>query len=173
MKTRTIVSALCCSVLCAGGALNGQVPYPNSDSNAPVLLVSERTITNPPAAAAMLAVNLKPTAIAPLRASGFAELRDHSVRLRLSHLQPGIYQVVIDRRADGLVEPLGTVTIVDPTLGPDRQANEDTKEASANPESVLIETDTQIKLPLTLAVTNIAAVQLLSGGNAVLRGAVK
>jgi hypothetical protein len=86
-------------------------------------------------------------------------------------LGAGRYDLQLVRRPDGVIEPLGTLTIVDPTLGPSRQANDNKKEASANPESVQIETDAQLKLPSRVKPRDIARVLLLgSGGNAVLAG---
>jgi hypothetical protein len=117
---------------------------------------------------------MKPTAIAPPGANGAVQVNGRTLKLHVAHLGPGTYDLKFVRRSDQLSEPLGTITIEDPTLGPDRQANDNRKEASAHPESALIQSDSQMTLPFELASKEIARFVLLApGGNAVLVGEVK
>ena len=112
---------------------------------------------------------LKATAIAPAEANGRAELKPGGISLHLSHLGPGRYDLEGVRHPDGTHQRLGTITIVDPTLSPDRQANDNKKEASANPDQVRVETDVQIALPEKTSAQEFDQLLLLdSGGNALL-----
>jgi hypothetical protein len=66
---------------------------------------------------------------------------------------------------------LGTVSIVDPTLSPGRQATDNKKEASAGPDQVRIDTDVQVILPADVGSQDITRLALLdAGGNMVLAG---
>jgi hypothetical protein len=112
---------------------------------------------------------LKPTAIASAGAAGRAEVKPGGISLHLSQLGPGRYDLVGVTHFDGTHERLGTITIVDPTLSPDRQANDDKKEASANPDQVRVETDVQIAVPEKISAPGFDQILLLnSGGNALL-----
>jgi len=77
------------------------------------------------------------------------------------------------RRPDGLKETLGAITIVDPTSSPSRQATDNKREASANPESVRVETDATLTLPEGLKVQDVSRILLMSGDNAVLDSQAK
>jgi len=125
----------------------------------------------PTALTSPVAFQLKPTAIAPAGAAGSAELKDGVLSLHLSHIGPGRY-VVEGLSRPGLVPcQLGVIVIADPTSAPDRMANNNKKEASANPESTHLETDVQITLPPELRSLQIANLRLLGpGSNAVLEG---
>jgi hypothetical protein len=116
------------------------------------------------------AFELKPTAIAPSGAKGSARITPDSITMHLSQLGPGVYEVqVAIGRADGDRKKLGRITIVDPTLSPSRQATDNKKEASANPESVMVETDATLSIPSGVSPNKVARVVVLGlGGNAVL-----
>ena len=117
---------------------------------------------------------LKPPAIAPEGASGSAELKGGKLSFHLSHLEPGKYETVVVSRSEGVPYRLGVIEIVDPTSSPDRQANDNKKEASAHPESVHIEADVQMVLPSELSSLQIDRLRLLGpGGNAVMEGVAK
>jgi hypothetical protein len=112
---------------------------------------------------------LKPTAIAPAGAAGSAEVKPGGISLHLSQLGPGRYDLEGVTHLDGTNERLGTITIVDPTLSPDRQANDNKKEASANPDQVRVETNVEIAVPEKLSAPGFDQILLLnSGGNALL-----
>ena len=116
-------------------------------------------------------VPLKPTSIAPAGASGVADVTPHGLLLHVKRLPPGRYDVQIVRKSSSNSEVLGTLTIVDPTLGPSRQANDNKKEASAKPESVRIDTDIQMSVTSELYPQDIARILVVgSDGNAVLVG---
>ena len=117
---------------------------------------------------------LKPTAIAPEGASGSAELKGGKLSFHLSHLGPGKYETVVFSRSGGVPYRLGVIDIIDPTGSPDRQANDNKKEASAHPESVHIEADVEMVLPSELSSLQIGRLRLLEpGGNAVMEGEAK
>jgi len=117
-----------------------------------------------------ISFQLKPTAIAPSGAAGSVELKSPTtLAVHLSQLGPGKYKIQAIRRSDGKTEWLGTITIVDPTLSPSRQATDNKKEASANPELTRVETDAAITLHRKLVAKDIGRIQLLGpGDNAVL-----
>lgn len=128
-------------------------PHPNSAAN-----------TN-----ATVSFQLKPTAIAPAGAAGSAEVKGTVLMLHLSQLDSGKYDVQAVHSADGTIEKLGTITIADPTSSPSRQANDNKKEASANPESTQVVADASITLARQLAPRDITRVRIAgAGGNAVL-----
>lgn len=116
---------------------------------------------------------LKPTAIAPAGASGTVQLHPGTVSLHVSALGPGVYHLDAVRRFGGKKEALGAITIVDPTSSPSRQATDNKKEASANPESVHVETDASITLPRDLLAQDVSRILLMSGDNAVLDSQAK
>jgi hypothetical protein len=118
------------------------------------------------------AFELKPTAVAPAGASGYALLKGPRMSLHLSQLGPGKYEVVAISRAGRVPYPLGVIAIIDPTSSPSRQANDNKKEASAHPESVSIVTDTELILPTELPPIAILRV-VGQGGNAVLETTAK
>ena len=115
---------------------------------------------------------LKPTAIAPAGASGSVQIKGGTISVHLSALNPGAYRLV-GVRADGVRKSFGVITIADPTSSPSRQSTDNKKEASANPESVQVETDATITLPGDLIVAEVSQVMLFSGDNAVLESRVK
>jgi len=123
------------------------------------------------ALASSIAFQLKPTAIAPAGAVGSAELKVGVLSLHLSHVGPGKYVVQGLSRPGHVPCQFGVIVIADPTSAPDRVANNNKKEASANPESTHLEIDVQITLPPELRSLEIANLRLLGpGGNAVLEG---
>jgi hypothetical protein len=115
---------------------------------------------------------LKPAAVAPAGASGYALLKGPTMSLHVSQLGPGKYEVVAISREGHLPYPLGVIAITDPTSTPSRQANDNKKEASAHPESVSIVTDTELILPTELPPIAILRV-VAQGGNTVLEAASK
>lgn len=127
---------------------------------------SQPAITNKAAA-----FQLKPTGIAPAGTGGSAELKGNTLALHLSHLGQGSYELRGVRRAGGVREQLGTFTIVDPTLSPDHQANDNKKEASAEPDQVRVDTEVQVTLPAGAGLQDIRRIEVLdAGGNTVLAG---
>jgi hypothetical protein len=88
-------------------------------------------------------------------------------------LGPGVYELKAVRRSDGQRETLGAITIVDPTSSPSRQATDNKKEASANPESVQVETDARLTVPKDLEVQDVGRILLMNRGNAVLDSQAK
>ena len=130
------------------------------------------TVTNP-AINQTLSFELKPTAIAPAGASGSAQLKAGAISVHLSALGPGVYELEAMRRSDGLRQTLGAITIVDPTSSPSRQATDNKKEASANPESVQVVTDASLSIPKGLKVQDVSRILLMNRGNAVLDSQVK
>lgn len=156
----------------------GQTLYPITDANTaappPRAVEAGRNGTNQVPPKSEVALLLKPTAIGPIGGSGLVQFKGHTAFLHVSRLGSGSYQLQAARRHEDVPVLLGVVTIVDPTLGPSRQATDNKKEASANPDSVTIETDVQLKLPPGLDPRDIARVQVLGpGGNAVLSGEAK
>ncbi len=159
-------------------AIGGQTLYPIVDSNPPVQagpsVHADVVHTNQTDTTAGASVELKPSAIAPKGAAGVVTIKGRSLLLHVSGLGPGRYDLQVIRRPAEMIEPLGSLTIIDPTLGPSRQATDNKKEASANPESVLIQTDVEMKVPSELKRPDIVRIVLLGpGGNAVLSGDVK
>lgn len=155
---------------------SAQTIYPIVESHptAAPRVQSNTSDTNVVPAVTNISVVLKPTAIGPTAASGLAQIKDHTVLLHVQRLEPGSYAVQLIMRPDDRIKALGILTIVDPTLGPSRQASDNKKEASANPESVLVETDVQMKVPFVLKPQEVARVVVLGpGANAVLEGDVK
>ena len=117
----------------------------------------------------VLSFSLKPTVTAPARAQGSAGIKSSVMSIHLSAVEPGRYEVRAIRRSDGGSEKLGGFSIVDATLSPSRQANENKKEASAHPESVSLETDASVALPPRINVEDISRVQIVGrDGNVVL-----
>lgn len=179
MPSRGLMAIMLWAIgLCASLAVSGQTLHPIVSSNTstmpPPTLRTKTGDPNQVDAKSVISIALKPTAIGPPGAGGVAEIKGRAVSLHIGRLEPGRYQLQLVRRSDGSIKPLGTLTIADPTLGPDRHATDNKKEASANPESVLIETDVQMKLPSPISPHDIARVLVLGpGGNAVLAGAVK
>ena len=143
--------------------------FPGLDAtNAMSHSVSQESGTNRSAAEAARSFQLKPTPIADAGTQASVEIKSCSLSMHVNHLGPGKYDVAIVR-PNGIFQHLGTITIVDPAASPDRQANDNKKEASAHPESVRIETDVHITLPASLSLKQITRVVLLGpGGNAVL-----
>lgn len=176
METRLMITTVVCMIgLCGGRCLGGSTLYPIADANtsAPPTfpLHADTRRTNDVPADAGFSVILKPTAIGPAGASGIAQINDHAVAVHVSGLGPGRYDLQLSRRRDDVIQPLGSLTIADPTASPSRQASDNKKEASANPESVQLDADVQIKLPSKLKPRDVARVLLVnSGGNAVLAG---
>lgn len=139
---------------------------------APADSQQSRRDQDPPARSALF--ELKRTVIAPLGAEGSAELKSNLVTLHLTHLQPGRYELKGFQPPYRSYQLLGTIVLVDPTASPDRQANDNKKEASAGPDQVYIQTDTQIALPPDLLTNGITRLELLNaGGNTVLAGDAK
>ena len=153
---------MCCKVFAQDVSTNAAAP----------LVRSAGSVTNS-ATPHNLAFELKPTAIAPAGASGRAQLHPGSISLHVSALGPGVYYLDMVRRSDGTKETLGAITIVDPTSSPSRQATDNKREASANPESVRVETDATLTLPEGLKVQDISRILLMSGDNAVLDSQAK
>jgi hypothetical protein len=119
---------------------------------------------------AAVSFKLKATAIAPFLATGTGELRVGTLALHLSNLGPGRYELQTVRRLGG-VDHLGMIVIVDPTLSPDRQANDNKKEASVGPHQLHLETEVQMTLPTPISPRDIGRLLLVdAGGNAVLSG---
>ena len=118
-----------------------------------------------------ISFKLKPTAIAPVGAAGSAQIKSRMLAVHLSGLGPGRYDVdAISRPAETRLR-LGTLTIVDPTHSPDRQATDNKKEASADPDQVRVDTDVQIKLTGELTPQSLDRLELRDeGGNSVLTG---
>lgn len=169
---------LLASGLWANRCMSGQTLYPIVDSNTPVVRPAATSAqivqTNQSVTEQGVSVELKPTAIAPHGARGLAQISGRTVSLHVSRLDPGKYDLKLIRRTDEAMEPLGSLTIVDPTLGPSRQANDNKKEASANPESVRIDADVQMKLASEFKPNDWARIVLRGpGGNAVLVGKLK
>src|SRR5579862_2563407 len=138
MQTRVIITCLVGAMaLYAERCHGGTTLYPIIDSNTPIPQVSavqrESGHTNRVPAGLGISLTLKPTAIGPPGATGLVQINDRTALLHVSGLGAGRYDLQLVRRPDGVIEPLGTLTIVDPTLGPSRQANDNKKEASANP----------------------------------------
>jgi len=162
MKSRN-TAVFACAFLAA--AVYAQSPAGTSE---PVQAVTAAGSTNA-ASVGPVTFQLKPTAVAPMGASGTAVIQARVLSVHLTQLGPGRYQLEAGRHSGGRFERLGAITIVDPTLAPSRQATDNKKEASANPESVSINTDVSITLPAGLGPRDISSVRLLgAGGNAVL-----
>jgi hypothetical protein len=143
----------------------------SSNGPSPVKEIEPSRTNQPPDA---LSLKLKPTAIASADAAGSVEVNSRTISLHLSKVSPGRYHLAAVRRSVEIPERLGTIVIEDPTLAPDREANENKKEASNNSTSVLIQTDATINLPRGLSARDIDRILLLGpGGNAVLVGEVK
>jgi hypothetical protein len=143
----------------------------SSNGPSPVIEFEPSRTNQPPEA---FSLKLKPTAIASAGADGSVEVKPGTISLHLSKLGPGRYHLAAVRRSVEIPERLGTIVIEDPTLAPDREANENKKEASNNSTSVLIQTDATINLPQGLSPRDIGRILLLGpGGNAVLVGEVR
>jgi hypothetical protein len=174
MQFRVLIAATSCVLGLSGQTGWGaQTLYPivESHPSPSVPIRSQTTPTNAVPADTNVSIVLKPTAIGPTGASGLAQIKNHTVLLQVRRLEPGQYVVQLVMRPDDSIKPLGTFTIIDPTLGPSRQATDNTKEASANPESVVIKTDVQLKVPVALKPQDVARVLVLGpGDNAVLAG---
>ena len=188
MKNAVFAALVIWSLLCMQPALADQIisqpspsPYKNTaytnsaaasySPRSPVSLIPPRT--EPPLARtnAVLSFNLKATPIAPAGAAGSGQLKANLLTLHLTRLGPGTYELKAIRRADGTGEKVGTLTIVDPTASPDRDATDNKKEASASPDQVRVDTDAQITLPAEVAKESISRLVLMDrGGNAVLVG---
>lgn len=174
-KWLKIILGLYLPGLYAARCVGGQTLYPITDSSTsvppPPRVQVVQTATNRPSAQSAISVLLKPTAIGPIGGSGLLQFKDRTALLHVSRLGPGRYELRATRRRDDIPVLLGVLTIVDPTLSPSRQATDNKKEASANPDSVSIETDVQIKLPAGWDAHDLSQVQVLGpGGNAVLSG---
>lgn len=171
MNTRFFTAML--SLLAAGATTllaQGAVRSTAADNAAPSQSAEAGSTNQGPA----LAFQLKPTAIAPAGAKGTVEVKLGAISIHLSALGQGRYVVRAIRKSDGGAEKIGDINIIDPTLSPSAQANDNKKEASANPDDVSIETDSTMTLPSDLAYHDIARVQVLArGGNAVLDSEVK
>ena len=115
---------------------------------------------------------LKPTAIAPAGASGTAKLQSGTLSLHLSRLEPGHYRLEA-LGPDGFRRTLGALTIVNPTAAPDRRATDNTKEASANPDQVRMDTEVQIQLSAPATISRLRRLMVVDrGGNTLLAGDV-
>ena len=144
---------------------------PSLSSPEPVELAGPPGDSKPVATNQVVSFKLKPTAIAPLGAGGMAELNANTLSIHLSHMDPGRFELVGVRRHGDLREHLCTVTIVDPTAAPDRQANDNKKEASAGPDQVRIDTEVRVTMPAGVALQDIKQLLFLNPrGNAVLTG---
>jgi hypothetical protein len=75
--------------------------------------------------------------------------------------------------SDGLRKKLGTITIIDPTSSPSREATDNKKEASANPTSVRVETDASLTIPRALEAQDVRRILLMDRDNAVLDSQAK
>jgi hypothetical protein len=115
---------------------------------------------------------LKPTAIAPAGAVGSAQIKQGSVSVHLSALGPGVYRLDVVC-SDGLRKRLGTITIIDPTSSPSREATDNKKQASANPTSVRVETDASLTIPRALEAQDVRRILLMDRDNAVLDSQAK
>ena len=181
MLSRVITAGLAGGLVLYATSLHGAATlYPMRDSATNAIppqvvpLQLENTNLVQVKATTSASVPLKPTSIAPAGASGVAAVTPHGLRLHVNRLGAGHYDVQIVRRSSSNSEPVGSLTIVDPTLGPSRQANDNKKEASAKPESVRIDTDIQMSVTSVLYPQDIARVLVVgSDGNAVLVGDVK
>lgn len=175
MQTRVLIAVVSCALGLSRPAWSAQTLYPISESNAsaPARVHPETSTTNAVPAVTNISVVLKPTATSPTGASGFAQIKDHTVQLHLRRLEPGRYTMQLIMRPNDRIVAVGIIAIVDPTLGPSRQASDNKKEASTNPESVLVETDVQMKVPFLLKPQEVERVVVLGpGANAVLAGEV-
>ena len=176
MKSSVAIALLLFTLYPATGQLSsGAQEPPLAASNTTVAVSSAAEgRTNNAASTAVVSFVLKPTAIAPSGSSGTAQITTGVLALHLSQLGPGKYTLQAVRRSNGAVEPLGAITIVDPTLSPSRQASDNKKEASANPEAVLVQTDASVSLPKGLLPQEIERVRVLgTGENAVLDSSLK
>jgi len=178
MRIKLVRIALSATLALGGGAglghAHGQAFSSNLSPGAklvplPQSRASAASRTNAPASFV-----LKPTPIAPVGAAGSAELKGNTLAVHLNQIGPGKYEVQAVSHSGRTGRLLGTITIVDPTLSPSRQATDNRKEASAHPESVLVTTDASMSLPRDLARRDIAGIQVLSdGGNVVLDSLAK
>jgi hypothetical protein len=151
---------------------SGQATDSRAASGAPSAGKGAGTLSNTQPVA--ISFVLKPTAIAPEGASGSAELKGGELSFHLSHLEPGKYETVVVSRSGGVPYRAGVIEIIDPTSSPDRQANDNKKEASAHPESAHMVIDGEMVLPSELSSLQIDRVRVLGpGGNAVLEGVAK
>jgi hypothetical protein len=178
MKTKLLTVAASWAVVFGGtaglGLALGQDASANLSPAAQPVSVPQAKETTERGTNAPVSFHLKPTPIAPAGAGGSAEIKGNSLEVHLSQIGPGKYDVRAVGQSDGASRLLGTITIVDPTVSPSRQATDNKKEASANPESVIVETDASISLPGGLARPGLAEVQVLgAGGNVVLDSLAK
>lgn len=110
------------------------------------------------------------TAAAPASAKGTAELQPGLVSLNTQGLSPGRYDLVAVKKSDGSALPLGVLTISDPTLSPDREANDSKKEANDSEQSPTLTTQTRLALPAGLDATDIGQLRVSFHGNDMLVG---
>jgi hypothetical protein len=179
MLNRVFTAGLAALAFCGIGVHGATTLYPMRDvgTNAtlPQVALAQVESTNQVQVQATMSasVPLKPTSIAPSGASGVAEITHHGLLVHVKRLPPGRYDVQIVRKSISNPEVVGTLTIVDPTLGPSRQANDNKKEASAKPESVRIDTDIQMRVTSEVYPQDTARILVVgSDGNALLMGEV-
>ena len=187
MKTAAFAVLLIWSLCCVQRALADQIisqspslytntAYTNSAAasyspHSPVRITPPKAEPASARTNAVISFNLKATPIAPAGAAGSGQLKANLLTLHLTRLGPGSYELEAIRRADGTGEKVGTLTIVDPTASPDRNATDNKKEASASPDQVRVDTDAQVTLPDEVAKESISRLVLMDrGGNAVLVG---
>src|SRR5438128_431682 len=130
MLNKVFTAGLGALAFCGIGAHGATPLYPMRDvgTNAtpPQVALAQVESTNQVQvqATTSASVALKPTSIAPSGASGVAEITAHGLLLHVKRLPPGRYDVQIVRKSNSSSEPVAALTIVDPTLGPSRQATD-------------------------------------------------
>jgi hypothetical protein len=132
--------------------------------------------TNP----SSLQIALTNTVVGPMGASAQAQLQSShepspgttSVSLRTQGLWPGHYELRVVRRSDGAIVPVAVIAISDPTLAPDKQANDSKKQDNSTHQTEVLTSLTHVQLPEGWDLGNVQQLVVSTmNGNDVLAGA--
>jgi hypothetical protein len=116
-------------------------------------------------------ITLRATGAAPALAQGDAELRGFTLAVETQGLGPGAYRIEAVLRGDPVPILLGVVSIVNPSLSPDRLTSENFKEDSVTDATDILQSRSELPLPPRLDPHQIETVTVADhGGTALLQG---
>ncbi len=100
------------------------------------------------------------TSAAPQAGGSIDFIGSSTLMVQTRGLQPGTYQILAIRRFDRSPIILGSISVSDPGLQPERQAGESRKEDNNSHQATELKTRTELTLPRDLAPKDITRIVL-------------